>query len=346
MVSSAACGRGAESEWKRSHSWGENGHSERIDVTGPLPLLVAIDGGNSKTDVVVLDARGRELLRTTAAGSGGGPDAVRRVIAGVLDAHRLDPAYVTHVAAAVAGLDFPDDTDAFRLALARLTPFAEISVVNDAVAVMDAGGGLADALAVVCGAGLNAVARGDRGLATVPALGWASGDGGGGDQVGREAVRAGYRSFDGRGPRSVLEPRILAATGSTGYPELARAIRDGVVTIAQVGALATVVAEAAADGDAPARAILRRAAREAVLLAREVASRAWSGRPPRGTPAVLAGGLFRDPGFRALVADALERDGFAPAPLAFPPVDGMLQVVTAAAGAPAPTAPRPREDPA
>lgn len=310
-------------------------------MTGSLPLLVAVDGGNSKTDLVVLDALGGERVRTTGPGSGGGPAAFAQTVASLLREYDVDPARVTHVAAAVAGLDFADDHSVFRQELERLLPSASVEVFNDAVAVLDAGAGLGHALAVVCGAGLNAVARGDRGLASVPALGWPSGDWGGGDEVGREAVRAAYRSFDGRGPRTVLEPRILTALGCTSFPELARAIRDGAIASTRIGALAVVVAQAAADGDAPARAILERAAREAVLLADEVTRRAWSGDVAEGTPAVLAGGLFRDPGFRALVGDALTERGFAPAQLAYPPVDGVVRVVLASASIPAPT----RKDP-
>ncbi len=306
-----------------------------MNVAAHAPgLLLAVDGGNSKTDLVVLGPDGDERFRLTGPGSGGGPAAVVRVVGSLLGEHGIDPDDVAFLVGAVAGLDFPGDADAYRSRMQRLLPRAAIEVFNDAVAVLDAGAGLGDALAVVCGAGLNAVARGDRGLATVPALGWVSGDWGGGDDVGREALRAAYRSFDGRGPRTALEPRILDVLGSGSYPDLARAIRDGDVSQTQVGALAAEVARAATDGDAPARDILERAAREAVLLAREVSSRAWTGAVPEGTPAVLAGGLFRDEGFRSLVEEPLRADGFAPAPLAFRPVDGVVRAVLAAAGAP------------
>ena len=65
---------------------------------------------------------------------------------------------------------------AYAAALRTVFPHAEIEVVGDAVAVLEAGAGIGHAVAIVCGAGLNAVARGPLGMATVPALGWASGD--------------------------------------------------------------------------------------------------------------------------------------------------------------------------
>jgi hypothetical protein len=45
---------------------------------------------------------------------------------------------------------------------------------------------------------------------------------------------------------------------------------------------------------------------------------------PPGTPAVLAGGTFSDPGFREAVSAGLRRLGFDPRPLEFRPVDGLV----------------------
>lgn len=291
---------------------------------------MAVDGGNSKTEVVVLQRGGDELverLRAVAPGSGGGPDAVAASVGVALAHAAIDASAVVRVSAAVAGLDFEGDDAAHRARLARLFPYARIDVANDTVAVLDAGTGAGEGLAIVCGAGLNAVARGDRGVATVPAIGWPSGDSGGGDQLGREAVRAAARAEDGRGPQTALLPRVLRATGAGNSVALARAIRDGSVTMAEVGALAAVVGEAAAAGDVVAAELLRRGADEAVALAEVVARRAWSASVPPGTPATLAGGLFSDTGFRDRVVGGLRGRGFEPAELAFRPVDGLVRAL-------------------
>ncbi|MDN4597841.1 BadF/BadG/BcrA/BcrD ATPase family protein [Leifsonia virtsii] len=295
-------------------------------------LAVAIDGGNSKTEVVVLaevpggalEERGRAI----GPGSGAGPQAVVAAVSTVLAEQKVDPARVVRVSAAIAGLDLPGDEVGHRDALAGLFRNARIDVAGDAVAVLDAGAGLGHALAIVSGAGLNAVARGPKGLATVPALGWVSGDWGGGDELGREAVRAAARAEDGRGPATRLLELVLAATSASDAVDLARRIRDGVVSPRQVGALATVVARAAADGDAVAADLIARAAREAGGIAGVVVRGAWGAAAiPPGTPAVLAGGMFADDRFRAIVSDALRADGFDPRPLAFRPVDGLVRAL-------------------
>ncbi|MDR6972188.1 BadF/BadG/BcrA/BcrD ATPase family protein [Leifsonia shinshuensis] len=298
-------------------------------------LAVAIDGGNSKTEVVVLE-RVRdgadvlvERMRAIGGGSGSGPQAVVAAVRDVLAERDIRPERVAWVSAAIAGLDFPGDETAHGSALAGLFPNAAIEVVGDAVAVLEAGGGAGDALAVVCGAGLNAVARGPLGVATVPALGWVSGDWGGGDELGREAVRAAARAEDGRGPETALLALVLAQTGAPDTVSLARSIRDGRVSMKQVGALATTVARAAAEGDPVATELMGRAAREAVLLAGVVTRGAWGTerRVPPDTPAALAGGLFADEGFRTSVSEGLRALGFDPRPLAFRPVDGLVRAL-------------------
>lgn len=294
-------------------------------------LAVAVDGGNSKTEVVVLERTAAglvELSRVIGPGSGGGPDAVASVVEALLRGLGVDSGRVARLSAAVAGLDFPGDEVAYVAALARVLPGAELEVAGDVVAVLDAGGGLGDAVAIVCGAGMNAVARGPRGIATVPALGWVSGDWGGGHALGREAVRAAARAEDGRGPETTLRALVLAETGADDAVGLARSIRDGDVTMHEIGALAAVVARAAADGDAVARGLMDRAASEALLLAGVVVRGAWcEAAVPPGTPAVLAGGLFSDPGFLATVAGGLRERGLDPAPLAFRPVDGLVRAL-------------------
>jgi len=282
-------------------------------------LAVAIDGGNSKTEVVVLapgpDGALVETARAVGPGSGAGPGSVVAAVAGVLAGVGVEPVAVRRVSAAVAGVDLPGDDVGHRTALAALFPNARVDVAGDAVAVLDAGAGLAHALAIVSGAGLNAVARGPFGLATVPALGWVSGDWGGGDEIGREAVRAAARAEDGRGPQTRLLPLVLAETGASDTIDLARGIRDGAVTMRQVGALASVVAQAAANGDAVAAALIARAADEAVRLARVTVRAAWAPRPSdraEGAPDSPSGGPQAPAGVVPVV-DAEGRVASAPA---------------------------------
>jgi N-acetylglucosamine kinase-like BadF-type ATPase len=303
-----------------------------------VTLLLALDGGNSKTDAVLFHPDGGLVARLRGGGSGGGPAQVASTVAALLadlvlptDA-RAEP--VTGCVAAVAGLDFPEDRPAFESALRAVLPDAAVLAMNDARAVL-AVAGREHAIAVVCGAGLNVAAQGPAGPATVPALGWISGDWGGGDALGREAVVIGYRSSDGRGPASALEREVLRATGQEDYPSLARAIRDRAVAPAAVAELARLVTAAAASGDGPAAAALERAVAEVLALVLEVGGRAWGGEVAPGTRVLLAGGLFADPGFRGAVEAGLARAELRAEPLRHPPVFGVVREACRMAGLPA-----------
>jgi N-acetylglucosamine kinase-like BadF-type ATPase len=299
-------------------------------------LLLVVDGGNSKTDAILLTTDGVVLERRSLRGSGGGPLDVAEVLREgfsldpdgfPLDALGSDPlSAVVGCVAALAGLDFPEDAERFGDALRSLMPLAWIDVSNDVRGILDTLGPDTHGLAVVSGAGMNAIARGPAGVATVPALDWSSGDRGGAMHVGREAVRLAYRSWDGRGARTTLETAVPRALGVDGFPELARNIRDGLISDAAIGRLSAVVAAEAAAGDDVARGVLDAAADEVVAVAIEVAGRAWAGRvrdPAVATPAVLAGGMFADPAFRGRVEHALRAHGFRPEMLDRSPVDAL-----------------------
>ncbi|HEY8589232.1 MAG TPA: BadF/BadG/BcrA/BcrD ATPase family protein [Naasia sp.] len=294
-------------------------------------ILLAVDGGNSKTDVLLLDDEGREIARRRGPGSGGGAEQLAVVVAALIAeelARGDEDTRITHCIAAVAGLDFDEDVPEYASALQAVLPRAVVRVQNDAAALLGAGEGVA----IVYGAGFNAVARGPLGLASHPAIGWPSGEWGGGTALGQEAVGIAYRSSDGRGPRSSLEQSVPTAAGQHDPASLARAIRDGVVDSAAITALAPLLTRAAAHGDEAAAAVVRRAWQEVVALALAVARWAWGGRHPDGTPAVLAGGVLADDAFRDGLLGELSAVGFSPRRLGTDPVERVADAVRGLAG--------------
>jgi N-acetylglucosamine kinase-like BadF-type ATPase len=294
-----------------------------------MSLLLAIDGGNSKTDALLFTADGDIAGELHGPGSGGGPahfaSVVREMCA--TQAASIDAGEIAFCAAAAAGVDFPDDERAFARSLQQVLPAARIEVTNDALALLNEFEAHDPAVVLVCGAGMNAVARGPAGVVTVPALDWISGDWGGGDAIGREAVRVAYRAADGRGVPTALERDVLRATGRADFPDLAMAIRDGLVGSAEISQLARVVGAAAEQGDAVSTRILARAADEAVALVRTVVGRAWNGAAHPRIPALLAGGLFRDRAFSALVERALCDAALEPRHIASRPLAAAVRAV-------------------
>jgi len=169
----------------------------------------------------------------------------------------------------IAGLDFPDEEEAY-LAEARRRGWATETVVgNDTLAVLRAGTALGWGVAVTCGAGMNCVGVGpDGSQVRFPSLGAVSGDMmDGGGAVGLAAVTAAARSNDRRGPRTDLERLVPEHFGAANPVELGRAIHAGRLPWRRLGELAPIVFNAS-EKDAVAGEIVDRLAGEVVALVR------------------------------------------------------------------------------
>jgi N-acetylglucosamine kinase-like BadF-type ATPase len=174
----------------------------------------------------------------------------------------------------IAGLDFPDEEDAYRAEAEPRGWAADIVVGNDTYAVLRAGNERGWGIAVTCGSGMNCVGVGPDGRQVrFPSLGPVSGDMmDGAAAVGLAAVSAAARSEDGRGPKTELERLVPQHFGQATPVELARAIQAGNVPWRRLGELAPLVFGAAAS-DAVAGEIIDRLATEVVALVRAAANR-------------------------------------------------------------------------
>ena len=256
---------------------------------------IAVDGGNSKTDVALVRDDGEVVA--TARGVGSSPyhlgvDGSLAVIGGLLEqAGASLPVEAAELL--LAGVDFPSEEEAVRAGIERRGWAQRVAVDNDTFAVLRAGTDAGWGVAVVCGAGINCVGVAPDGRQwRFRALGWTTGDWGGGPDVGREAVYAAARSEDGRGPKTALERAVPAYFGLESPSELAEAVHFGRIDGARVMELAPVVVAAAAD-DPVAAAILDRLAVEVVALARVAIRRLGLEKEP--VDVLLGGGLLRRP---------------------------------------------------
>jgi N-acetylglucosamine kinase-like BadF-type ATPase len=256
-----------------------------------VSVLLAIDGGNSKTDAVLLDSDGTVI--GVARGPGSSPH--RRGVEGSLDVLQgLVEELGGELCLAVlliAAIDFPDQEDAYREAAERRGWASETVVGNDTFAVLRIGSERGFGVAVTCGAGINCLAvAADGRTIRFPSLGSISGDWGGGDDVGSEALYAAARSEDGRGPKSILELKVPEYFGFAAPIELARALYDGELGHEQLTELTPLVL-AAAEEDAVAGAIVDRLADEVVAMVRATVTRL--GVAGEELDVVLGGGVLQ-----------------------------------------------------
>jgi N-acetylglucosamine kinase-like BadF-type ATPase len=166
-----------------------------------------------------------------------------------------------------------------------------VTVGNDTLAVLRAGTEHGWGVAVVCGAGINCVGVAPDGRhARFPALGWTTGDWGGGYDVGAEATLAAARSEDGRGPKTTLEQAVPRHFGRETPMQLAEAIHHGEIDQRRVIELSPVVF-AEAEQDQAAAEIVDRLAQEVVTMIRVALERLDLTQQP--VPVALGGGLMQ-----------------------------------------------------
>jgi N-acetylglucosamine kinase-like BadF-type ATPase len=247
-----------------------------------VSIVLAVDGGNSKTDLALVRDDGSVLAlvrgplssphHVGVEGSLAVLDRLLREATAQAEFGGQDP--VADVGELLlAGVDFPGEEEAFREAVEQRGWARRITVRNDTFAVLRAGSKRGWGIAVVCGAGINCVGVSPDGRhVRFPALGPISGDWGGGIDLGVSALGAAARGEDGRGPRTTLE-RTVPEYFSLGTPlELVEAIHTGRVAQRRLAELAPLVVAEAAD-DPVAAGLLDRLASEVVAFARATIAR-------------------------------------------------------------------------
>lgn len=264
-------------------------------------LVLAVDGGNSKTDVALAAADGTILAQAQAgpftpqaSGVGAAVDVVAKAVGEIRTALGLseDAAVARHLSAFLAGADLPQEEEALAAAFALRGWTDSIEVGNDTFAVLRAGASRPWGVAVVCGAGINCVGIGPDGRrARYPALGELTGDWGGGGGLGRVAMYAAVRGEDGRGPGTALTEAVARHFGTETALDAALGFHLGTFAEERMHELSPLLLQVAAAGDAEALRYVRRQAEEVVVWAGAALDRL--GLRDRDTEVVLGGGVLR-----------------------------------------------------
>ena len=265
--------------------------------------LVAVDGGNSKTDAVAVDPSGRVLGYASGASTChqfvGMPTAMenleRTVHAALASAGWSDPGSRPSPGLGVyclAGLDLAIDEERLGRALAELRLTERVLLHNDTRAILRAGTLSSWGLGLVCGTGINCVAVAPDGRTVrYPALGELSGDfTTGGSWLGTRALGLALRAEDGRGPDTRLTTTVPADLGFPDARAVLEAVYSGKLPYSRLTSLAPLVFDAAAAGESPAREAVDLVADELVRMASAAIRRLDLATMP--VEVVLGGGVF------------------------------------------------------
>jgi N-acetylglucosamine kinase-like BadF-type ATPase len=294
--------------------------------------VIGVDGGNTKTELATATIDGRVVARVTGPGSnshGLGAAAVAGIVSALAEEAGVEtPA--GHGAFFLCGADVPEDIDELRAAVVAAGVAREVVVDNDTFALLRAGTDRPDAVAIVCGAGINSVGRRSDGrVVRYPALGWETGDWGGAEMLGREALSLAARAEDGRGRETMLVRRIRDHFGAATVEAVGIDVHYRRLPHARLGELAPLVVAAANEGDAVASGLVDRLAGEIAELARK----AMRDLELEEADVVLGGGMLRGEPVLAERVRALLPAGAAPIVLTESPVTGAVLAALDVAGA-------------
>ena len=235
--------------------------------------VLGIDAGGTKTVCLLADEHGRVVSEARGGGANlqaSGELEVEKVLHAVMEEaigdRDLQPAAIC---LGIAGVDREADSAAVRGIMRRIGFKARTLVVNDALVALVAGAGDQPGVVIVAGTGSIAYGRdaADR-AARAGGWGYVLGDEGGGFWIGRAALNAVVRQFDGRGPQTMLTEMVIAEMHLGSPVDLVHAVYAGGLHRYAIAAIAPVVQRAADQGDAVAADLISRAGVELVRRGR------------------------------------------------------------------------------
>lgn len=269
-----------------------------------MNLYLGIEGGGTRTVAAVSDESGHILGRGEAGPANpvkvGLPQAKRALLLAARAALRAAQCTaitrrrpLAAVCLGLAGIGRPEMMRPIRAWIRRTLPARRHLLETDATIALYAAIGTESGILINSGTGSIALGRDEQGR-TVRAGGWGSDfdDAGSGYDIGRKAIIAALRSFDGRGPGTKLEARLCRALK---LPDIAALVtRPPTATL--TASLFPLVADTARRGDPVARGILREAARELAELAHAVIRKCGPNLGPKRGPiqVAAAGGILRN----------------------------------------------------
>ena len=266
--------------------------------------MLAIDGGNSKTDVALVAGDGTLLATARGPGTNSheiGVEQTMLIVAAVVKQAAAQVAAsrkgwaALHTVACLANADLPEEEDELAAAVRAQGWSPSATVVNDTFAILRSG--LTDedqphwGVAVVCGAGINCVGVAPDGRVTrFLALGMISGDWGGGYGLGLEVLWHAMRAEDGRGPDTLLAGYVTGHFGTERVEEVTLGVHQGKIPADDLTGLAPVLLRAADAGNPVARTVVNRLADEISVMA--ITAMRRLDLAGRHTPVILGGGVI------------------------------------------------------
>lgn len=266
-----------------------------------MSLILAADGGGTKTHVLFANEKGEILGEGTAGPSSLAATSVGAAGFNLREAVRqaavsLTPGQVIDVMVmGLAGMDTPKEHEqslqVFSNVLSDFT-IRTFKLVNDIVIALEGGSTNPNALAIISGTGSNCYGRNAKGEeAKTGGMDYLLTDQGSGYEIGRYVLRSAVKSYDGRADKTVIEDLVCEHFHIPSIRDLKDMVYQPPLTKTEIAALAKVCGVALEQGDPVAKEIYDHVVAELYLMASTVITRL--NMQPEAVDAVLSGSILK-----------------------------------------------------
>lgn len=266
-----------------------------------MNYFLAVDGGGTKTHVICADQEGNVVgegmvgpasITSTSIGAAGFNlrEGVRQAT------ERLPENYqITSLVMGLAGMDTEPEKEAAIKTFSESLAYFHIHnfvLVNDIVIALESGTDNKNALALISGTGSNCYGRNQQGQsAKVSGLDFLLADQGSGYNIGWHVLKAAAKSYDGRGPKTILEQLLCEHFHVEDIEHLKARIYTPPLTKPEIAELSKVCHQALDQGDQVAKMIIDYQIREMMIMINTVAKKlAFDG---TNFDCVLTGGVIQ-----------------------------------------------------
>ena len=329
-----------------------------LSVTPPNSYKIGVDGGGTKTELILVDARGEILAHHLAPGCNpniAGPARARETLLEALHTlltHPSDPSpsfslplstvSLSSTLLCMAGApEFWQETAALLNAASGsasglplphlnfpLPPLAAVAL-DDSAPVLELATAGHPGLVLHGGTGSFVAARDPSGKTHYAGgLGWRFGDEGSGHEIGRLAIARALLELQGWSPGTSLAQLVRKHSGlgsNSDARALTRWFYQHPEPNRQIAALAPAVLDLAEHGDEHAQHIVRDACLPLLALAERIAARLFPVTELSHLPAGLSGPILTHPFVQTLFR---ARSILPLTPITAPPIEGVRRLLT------------------
>jgi len=241
--------------------------------------VIGVDGGGTKTDLVLVDLAGNlvgmEKVGSTNYQAVGGEklrDELLEGFSGLANATNVDIDRIDHIFLGLAGAGRETDQEEIKTLFDDTVFAGKITVDSDAIVALAGAFGTNPGIILIAGTGAICFGSNQDGkIVRSGGWGYLLGDEGSGYYIGREAIMASLKDFDGRGEKTKLKEKLEQRFELDSIDKIIPFIYQDEIDRVIIANIAPLVFDCVKEGDFISGEIIRKTGHEMGLLAKSVA---------------------------------------------------------------------------